>query len=276
MGIGKRYPFDEDRAARRALKEAVARAYFMFSGFKPGEQLSVCRCGQCMEPEIEPALLTTPLRQIEPSLLSEYNWAADAPGSIPFDHDELRYFLPRFFELIAEEQYPHFSDPALTLRRLGYANYRTNWPKEQATAIDRFFNAFLELQLSRPIGITQTQDGRGFPFTGLHDDILCLCVHGGADLTALLARWETKPNLAANRHRATMAYALARSEQLGFSFPGPFWDALPNAAATLRSWVLMPKTLDCLKQALHTESDPDLREAWQTTHDDISTRPHRA
>ena len=61
---------------------------------------------------------------------------------------EFRYFLPRYFELIALNQPPDWGID-ICLRRLGYARWRETWPKPEEDIIDRFFDELLVASLQR-------------------------------------------------------------------------------------------------------------------------------
>lgn len=79
-------------AARQALDAAVEHAYAVFSGYRPGrEQVSVCRCPLCIEPDSEFELLNLPLREIDYFALADYTYAGNVEGDPGFDPDELRY-----------------------------------------------------------------------------------------------------------------------------------------------------------------------------------------
>ena len=142
-----------EELARQALHDAVERAYAVFANYRPGREVSVCRCGRCIEPQSEAELLNAPLREIGHYALSDYHAAANVDSPPGFDPDELRYFLPRMLEFVAADDAASFSDPAVALRRLGECNYRSTWPASEIAAVDGFYCALLDLQLARPIGI---------------------------------------------------------------------------------------------------------------------------
>ena len=102
-----------------ALMAAVETAYKVFAGYRPGHQLATCRCPMCMDDYTEEELLNTPLREIDCRLLSEYTWSANGTNNPKYDPNELRYFLPRYFELIASGECPCFNADEPTLRQLG-------------------------------------------------------------------------------------------------------------------------------------------------------------
>lgn len=84
------------------LHDAVERAYQVFGAYRPGPSLFVCDCPVCMSKDCEQQLRTGDLRELKAGLLFEYNNSCHdrrAPQAI----DEFRYFLPRYFELIADQ-----------------------------------------------------------------------------------------------------------------------------------------------------------------------------
>ena len=105
----------------------IEEAYRVFSAYRLGHDLIVCHCPSCMTEEAKRQLVGAPLRSIPAELLAEYTNSAHS-----YDDDqvsrELRYFLPRYFELIAAHDYPDHGGLDICLRRLGDADYRNKWP----------------------------------------------------------------------------------------------------------------------------------------------------
>jgi len=87
------------------LKAAIDDATRVFARYTITWPLTVCHCDCCMTDETERALIATPLKEIPAELLAEYTNSAHA-----WDDDtvarEMRYFLPRYMELIAHNDPP--------------------------------------------------------------------------------------------------------------------------------------------------------------------------
>jgi hypothetical protein len=86
--------------------------------------------------------LKTPLREIPTDVLAEYTNSAHGWDDGPVAR-EMRYFLPRYFELLARNDPPDMMGIDICLRRLGYAGWRGKWPDAEAGVVDRFFDDFL-------------------------------------------------------------------------------------------------------------------------------------
>lgn len=104
-----------DALATRLLA-TVDAAYRTFARYGPLRHLTLCLCNCCATPEDRQKLINTPLRQIPSALLAEYTNSAHG---VPPDTDELKYFLPRYFELISDDDSPDHGPSAHVLQRLG-------------------------------------------------------------------------------------------------------------------------------------------------------------
>src|SRR6187402_2539494 len=118
------------------VAEAVENAYRVFARYDLRGGVSVCRCNVCVAPECERKLNTIPLRQISSGLLAEYT--SSAHGFDGKTENDLRYYLPRYFELIAAGDPPTTLDEQICLQRLHEADYPRNWGPQEAGAVDRF------------------------------------------------------------------------------------------------------------------------------------------
>ena len=115
-------------------------------------------------------------------LLAEYAHSAHQLD----DHtvNQFRYFLPRYFELVAAGRAPSHYAAENCLERLGEAAYRSNWPQDEVEVIDAFFLALFEERLSTPvpINVSGLPDLMGNPV----EETLCMVAYCGGDLEALL------------------------------------------------------------------------------------------
>jgi hypothetical protein len=136
--------------AQLELQAAVESAYRIFAQYRPGNTLATCRCPQCMDDETMQLLLRTPLKDIDQRLLSEYTWSANGTDDPHYNPDELRYFLPRYFEFIAAGIYPCFGDEEPTLRQLAHLQFRRHWPREEIVVVDDFFASLIRARVSCP------------------------------------------------------------------------------------------------------------------------------
>jgi hypothetical protein len=126
----------------QGVKAAVFEAYRVFSrySFGAGGQ-TPCDPGG-LGPLESRLLRLTPLREITPELLAAH--AACLTGTIDGTAaDDFRALLPRYFELIAADSGPVTGWKRDALRGLARAEYRTQWPAEEAALIDRLFTVLL-------------------------------------------------------------------------------------------------------------------------------------
>jgi hypothetical protein len=240
------------------LHSVVEHAYTVFGSYRPGPQLMVCRCGRCVGESVEKRLLNTPLRQIPQHVLSEYTWAADADDPSA-SANELRYFLPRYFELIAVGEHPCFGDPEPTLRRLGNIGFRAKWPAVEVAAIDKFFSAYLAHHLTQSIGWTKSQNGEPYAFSDVANH-LCVTSYGGCDIRALLAEWDNYEDSNADAHLAVTVDSWLDVNATGALeiSPGAFWRDRADAAI-LADWLARGATADRLSRANAQATTTDLR-----------------
>ena len=110
-------------------------------------RIIVCNCPCCVTPEVERLLISTPLAELSSPLLAEYTNSAH--GWDDKIAEDLRYFLPRYFELIALGHVPCQLDLEICLRRLSNAAWHEEWPATEAKAIDDFFAAMLRARLGK-------------------------------------------------------------------------------------------------------------------------------
>lgn len=108
------------------LTAAVENAYRVFRRYSLGGRIVVCNCNCCVHPDIEKRLIGTPLREVSNDLLAEYTNSAHGYDTDKIAND-FRYFLPRYFELIAAGELPTSNYEEVMLRRLGDANYAATW-----------------------------------------------------------------------------------------------------------------------------------------------------
>lgn len=186
------------------LRALIEQGYRLFAGHPLSIPLGVCKCNVCCSDEDERSLATTPLRQVSSRLLSEYTNSAHGYDERSDGH-VLRHFLPRYFELIALNDPPHYGDLAHCLVRLGTADYRRNWSTIEADFIDRVFDALLREKLA---DLRLTHWPVGFALTYPIDELITMAILGGGNVDRLLKVWEHAPDPGASAHIASLASEL--------------------------------------------------------------------
>jgi hypothetical protein len=149
------------------VKAAVADAYDVFARYR----LEVGRGVDGLGPLEGRLLVTTPLREMPAQLLAVFT---DSPHAWNDGQaaDDLRALLPRYFELIAEGDFPTRGEKEQTLRRLAEADSSAKWPPQEVAAIDRFFAALFnaaarqkrETDMAVVIGLVRAAGGNAESF----------------------------------------------------------------------------------------------------------------
>lgn len=156
------------------IDKIVQKIYEIFSGNRPGEYIDACTfC--CISEENARKIKSLPIREIPLDLLKEYQ---DAAKPEQLNLSELKYFAPRYFDLIKDFQFPTF-EPLLSLNRFGYFN-DSDWATEEKELLDKFVLAFFKKYIySKP------QDVSISPI-----DMLLMFYKGNFKIDVLLKEWE--------------------------------------------------------------------------------------
>ena len=191
------------------LEAAVENAYCVFGTYRVDKPLSVCFCSVCMNEETEKKLRTTSLRSITTDLLFEYRNSCHDRKE-PKAGDELRYFLPRYFELIAQgkadEMHPEgICCVLLPLRDL---NWRNAWPNAEVAAIDGFFAAIVTSWVEHMDVVRHCERvGKDYIDGSWHlgwdlSFVLDMILESGGDIDVGFAAWDEADDPAAAIHMA--------------------------------------------------------------------------
>jgi hypothetical protein len=243
-----------------ALTEAVESAYRVFARYRVSGALEVCHCTVCMTEEMERRLIATPLRHIPAMLLAEYTNSAHGydDGRIA---DELRYLLPRYFELIAADDPPHPSlETSLCLNRLAYADWRARWPSEEAEAIQGFLDALIAARVRRT---EPRKTRRGWELEYDIAEILAMIVTAGGDIARTLAVWDAVEDppaalwMADQRRHLTMADG--RPYYWNTFIHGDPVDSHREAGYEIGAFLARPETEARIEAAFFATSDPALQ-----------------
>jgi hypothetical protein len=241
-----------------ALRNAIANAYDVFARYSERFTAHVCQCPSCFIEADRARLLKLPLREIDGYLLEQYSWSAhghDDDG--PFS-DDLRYLLPRYFELFATNDPKLHDAPECNLTQLGYTAWRTVWPTTEIAAIDRYFDALLQACLSNS-AIEDGWSGRGG--SGYHcalqiDDVVVMLIRAGGDVTRMLQAWDTAPDPAAALHLADLRFSL-KTDERGTRLSNPHLDREGiDAALAVGAFVGSAESTARIEAAFFKTADP--------------------
>ncbi len=81
-----------------AMQALIEQIYHTFRRYQVPQKFVVC-CEYCLSQQEQKALRSTSLRAIPYSLINAWN---SSPGPDPQNSDEVRYFLPRLLEFVAQ------------------------------------------------------------------------------------------------------------------------------------------------------------------------------
>jgi hypothetical protein len=245
------------------LDSAVVNARRVFSRYALNGRIIVCNCPCCVAPEVERELIRTPLHELSSALLAEYTNSAH--GWDDKVAQDLRYFLPRYFELIARDDVPCQLDLEVCLRRLANAAWHEEWPAAEAKAIDDFFVAMLRSRLGASLGKTDLPTGYQLFTSGeAAEAVLCLAANAGGDMQQLLEAWDEDSSRPADVRLARMIVSADwRARQLSNSW----WiaDYRPHAEQAMKqviAWILRTETWERLEAAGLEETDEMIAELF--------------
>ena len=123
------------------LQAAIENAYRVFAAYRPGQRLdygSRVSTSEADHREMLAVLTRTPLRSLPVEAIDAYfEYIRSAHFDGEFNADEVRYFLPRALELIAQG-----APGTLFLREylgptMAEGQARAAWPAAEAEALDR-------------------------------------------------------------------------------------------------------------------------------------------
>lgn len=237
------------------LAAIVEEAYRVFGRYQLADTLTVCHCNVCMTVDVERELIKTPLRQIPSLTLAEYTNSAHDWDDGPVAR-EMRYFLPRYFELIAAYDPPDNIGLDICLRRIGRGGWRSKWPAEEEQLIDRFLDAFLVASLARlDLALWPVGWRLDFDFA----DVLTMIVTADGDLDRALAAWDGAADPAAAIHMAAL-----RSDVLTLNgrpcLDNPFLEDHRTEADKIGAFLMRDDVDQRIEAAFFMVSDPRLQQ----------------
>jgi hypothetical protein len=237
------------------LKEIIEEAYRVFGRYGVRRSLTVCHCDCCMTPETEQELLVTPLREIPHELLAEYTNSAHEWDDGPVAR-EMRYFLPRYFELIALNECPFDMDIDICLRRLAHAEWRAKWPAEEVEIIDRYFDA-LVASSTHKLKLVEWPAGWRLQFDMA--DVLTLIVTAQGNLETALSAWDGASDPEAAIHMAAQRERVLIEGRRTYLHSAYLEGEFDQAADAIGAFLMRPEVDRRLEAAFFAVTDPRLQ-----------------
>lgn len=228
------------------LADAIAALYSTFSRYR-ADDLSCCDFPDDLPLNLR--LRSARLEQLSPSDLHLYAWKAMTTwGTV----GNFKHFLPRLFELLAQDGHIDQDDPEVLLGKLAYGHWQT-WPARERAAVEGYLWA-----LWRHLRQTHPYDLSADRFLGGIGN----CVD---DLMPWLADWETDPDasFASALHLAEFVESNIRhalsGKQLRRHPVNPFLERGSRTSQQLWTWLTAPARLARLEAAFfrHGPADSD-------------------
>jgi len=214
------------------------KLYQVFGKYRFSTPLGVCRCPSCVGPETEKALLSTSLRKMPASLLSEFTNSAHGKGK----PEDLKYLLPRYFELWAEgipTSHIGMEMSSTPLENSDWENWNEDESNAVATGLKQLFLDSLEEET--PLGKIP-----------LETVLVMLSV-----ARAPLASWILEIIPRASKVQCARLGSLAEAIQ-GDSFADPFWSLRNKSGREIRQALSSSPVLEKFMEVLSQAERPDL------------------
>ena len=209
------------------LQDIIDSAYELFAAYPVGATLEVCKVC-CVNDAEEQELLRTPLRTVSAAVL-DAGFLSSARSGSEREHQELKHFLPRLLDLVAQFDFPRHSTE-ITFSRLDL-HRPAWWPAPERVLLQTFAEAFF----AECLGQYPLPDGSSLT------EILVMFGLGHFDLTQLLAAWAAARGQSSALHTKDF---LLREIQLGraghHKLQNPFSEVHINAAVA--AWLNEPST----------------------------------
>ena len=207
------------------LSAAIEDAYRVFARYRIGGDLVVCHCNCCMAEEAERELVATPLRNVPSPRSPKYTNSAHGydEGRIA---DELRYFLPRYLELIAAGDRPSTWASTSACAVLGPRTIARNVPprRQRHPCFPRCLPRACSLPAARARALACALAPRL-----RHDGYLDHGSDGGRRYRLAPATWADAPDPPAAVHMAALRESvIEQSDRTYLSFSGYLEDDQPR------------------------------------------------
>ena len=230
------------------LQEVIDAAYELFAPYTVGATLEVCKVC-CVSDAEEQELLRTPLRTVSGEVLNA-GYFYSAYSYSEREHWEMKHFLPRLLELVAQFDFPMHSTE-ITLARLELHRHAA-WPASERALVQTFAKTFF----AECLGQYPLPDGSSLT------EMLIMFGLGHCDLTPLLAAWAAARSQSSALHTKDFLLHEIQFGRAGHhKLQNPFSE--PHINAAVAAWLNETSTPPQLAQQLeyHILHDSTLDDA---------------
>jgi hypothetical protein len=221
------------------LKSAIEGLYRSFKRYPLRPHVD--GCPHCVADRDHAILHSAPLRDLNSQQLSKYAFKAITTWG---DADDFRHFLPRLFELLAQDaDFP--VELEVVTGKLVLAGWN-EWPSEQRSAIRDYFQAWwVSMLASNPV----SDDCR------FSDEVICAIGCAEADLSWYLVHWLNMSDCSARHHLANLVCdnysALAQQQGLR----NAFWTGREHQRQQVENWLATDGVRQALEDAAAVASE---------------------
>ncbi|HEY7832818.1 MAG TPA: hypothetical protein VIG30_04545 [Ktedonobacterales bacterium] len=225
------------------LRAAVSDLYATFARYPL--RARVTGCAHCVDESDNRLIHSRPLRELTWHELARFSWKTLTTWG---DADDLRHFLPRLFELIADQadpaeasftRYPYNEETLFG--KLDYADWRA-WPTREQAALDAYFMALWHAALAIYPSPTPIATWLG-------------SIGAATDPAPYLAAWRADERAAALRHLADFVLEnlnIVAGTDAEFSV---FWQKDGERSRQVAAWLRDPQTRARLERGFFAYAD---------------------
>jgi len=211
------------------MKLVIHQLYRAFGSYRLGRDFA--GCSHCVDPAATARLAKADLRSLMLADLDHYAFKAMTTWG---DVGHFKHFLPRLFEIAAEE-FENFHSPEVLFNKLSYGRY-DKWPKSERLAVNDYLTAFWDAVLTSEARSAYTVD-------------TALCCLGNASMSVqpYLNQWASNTTPAAVKHLAEFVLVNASHIKKHQTLMNAYWTDRPSQSHEVISWLRSSSIYECLR-----------------------------
>lgn len=218
-----------------SLHDAIERLYDVFARYR--SERPWVACAHCVTEAENERLHAVPLRELTPDQVERYAFKAMTTWGT---QDDFRHFLPRIFELLAEDGGDTWIDPEVVFGKLSHGDWH-EWPAREREAIRQYLRCLWAEVLA------------AYPHAFSADSCLCSIAVTDEEMSPYLAAWDFGCRLTHARHFAAFVSWNVRSldaKRWRWDLTNRgWWGKHPASARQVSDWLLARERVDELERA---------------------------